>query len=122
MATFFVVPVILYEELNVFPAIKRSGAVFKKTWGETFVGHFGFGLLFFLLGLVGLLFILLGLLAGGFIGLMVGLVLAFIWWVFVSCLAVATKGVMVAALYRYARTGKIAPAFKKYEHLFSSRS
>ena len=44
--TFFVVPVIVVEGSGPIGAIKRSSALFKKTWGEQFVANFGFGLLF----------------------------------------------------------------------------
>jgi len=117
MATFFVVPVLIYEKLGVFKAIKRSGSVFKNTWGETFVGHFGFQMFFMLLGLVGVLFLLLGFYFGGWTFFMLMLVLAVAWWIFVACLSVATQGVFTAALYRYAVTGKVAQDYESVEDL-----
>ena len=52
MLAFFVLPVMAYENLNVFQAIKRSGLLFKKTWGERVGASFAFGfiyIIFFLL-------------------------------------------------------------------------
>jgi hypothetical protein len=49
IATFFIFPVIAFENLSVFASIKYSANVFKKTFGETSVAAFGFGLIEFLI-------------------------------------------------------------------------
>jgi hypothetical protein len=118
MATFFVVPVILYEELNVGPAIKRSGNVFRNTWGETWVSSFGFGIFFLLLGLLGFVPLIFAFIIGSYILIIVCLVTALVWWVLVAILATAVDGVLTAALYRYARTGEVGLGFAGHEHLF----
>lgn len=106
MATFFVIPVMIYEKLSVGKAIKRSAYVFKDTWGETFISQFGFGLIFFLLGILGIIPIALGFMAGG-IFMWVGLIVAFAYFIVLFCLSTAAQGVLVAALYRYATTGQL---------------
>lgn len=45
--SFFVLPIILLENLNAFSAIKRSGGLLKKTWGSALVSCAGLGLLIF---------------------------------------------------------------------------
>ena len=109
MATFFIVPVLIYEKLSVFKAIKRSAHVFKDTWGETFIGHFGLGIIIFLLALIGVIPIVLGHIVGGTTGLFIGLIIAIIYWIIIACVGSAAQGVLTAALYRYATTGKISP-------------
>ena len=109
MATFFVIPVIIYEKKSTFKSIKRSAYVFKDTWGETFIAHFGLGLIFFLLGLLGILFIILGAVLAGLIGLIIGLIIAIMYWVIIAAIGSAAQGVLTAALYRFATTGKINP-------------
>jgi len=42
--TFFVVPVLVAENLGPVGAVKRSGSLFKRTWGEQMVANFGFGM------------------------------------------------------------------------------
>ena len=42
--TYFVVPVIAFEDVTVREAIRRSGETFKNTWGETAGAHFGVGI------------------------------------------------------------------------------
>lgn len=43
--TYFVVPVIVFEDVGVTAAISRSGETFKDTWGETAGAGFGVGLI-----------------------------------------------------------------------------
>jgi hypothetical protein len=49
VVTFFVVPVLLFEPLSVGGSVRRSAQLFKKTWGEQFVGNGSIGLVLFLL-------------------------------------------------------------------------
>ena len=48
IATFFVVPVLAYEEVGPFEALKRSGKIMKEKWGESIGASFSFGILSFL--------------------------------------------------------------------------
>jgi len=59
MLTFFIVPILIFEKLSLIQSIKRSGELFKKTFGEIIVGYtwlFGF---FFASGLLGISLILI---------------------------------------------------------------
>ena len=46
--TFFVVPVLLYEDKGVFNSIKQSGRIMKEKWGESLGANFGFGFINFI--------------------------------------------------------------------------
>lgn len=107
LTTYFVVPVLIYERLGAWAAVKRSASLFKGTWGEMIVGNLGLGLIFVLAGLLGVPFIVLGALFGGVTGLMVGLIAAVIYWLILAVVKAAAEGVLVAALYRYATTGQV---------------
>ena len=48
IATFFVVPVIAYEDLGPIEAFKRSSQLMKQKWGESLGATFSFGLIQFL--------------------------------------------------------------------------
>ncbi|MBI5856675.1 MAG: hypothetical protein HZB42_03410 [Sphingobacteriales bacterium] len=48
IATFFVVPVIAYENLGPLQAFKRSSLLMKEKWGESLAATFSFGLIQFL--------------------------------------------------------------------------
>ena len=105
--TYFVVPVLVAEGLGPLTAIKRSGSLFKRTWGEQVVSNIGFGILSFVAMLVGALpAILVGsvsVTAGIAVGVVtVGLALA---WV------TALEGVFKAALYGYVADGSVPEGF-----------
>jgi hypothetical protein len=113
LASFLVVPILAFEKAGPVEALQRSAELFRKTWGEQVVGGFSFGLIFFLLTLPGLLFPVIGNSLAGQQGLIVGAVFLAIYIVLLSVVSSATHGIFVAALYRYATTGEIAPGFHK---------
>lgn len=109
--TYFVVPVLVFEDVNPFKAISRSKDILKKTWGEALISNMGVGLIFFLIGLgVSLLFIPLFVVgfSSGLVGGFVVLSLFVVIIVLLLAMNTAVNGVLMAALYRYATTGKIS--------------
>ncbi len=48
VATFFVVPIIAYENLGPIAAFKRSASMMKEKWGESIGASFSFGIIQFL--------------------------------------------------------------------------
>ena len=112
LATYFVVPVLIYEKLGPWAAVKRSAHLFKTTWGETLVGGFSMGAIFVLLGLAGLLAPILGFTLAGVVGLLVGVVVMIVYWATLGLVASAAGAILIAALYRYATTGKVAEDFQ----------
>ena len=103
-ATFFVVPVIIFENLSPFAAIKKSIELIKKSWGESIAGGFGISAVFFILYLLGIgLGVLLFLSKAGF-GLTLGLIIPYFILVFLA--QNTLDGIFVAALYKFATTGK----------------
>lgn len=47
VATFFVVPVIAYENVSPWQAVKRSGQIMNQKWGESLTANFSLGLIQF---------------------------------------------------------------------------
>ncbi|MBI5000402.1 MAG: hypothetical protein HZB92_02590 [Euryarchaeota archaeon] len=117
-ATFFVVPVIVFEGLGPWGAVKRSMGILRRSWGEALVGQLSMGFIIFLLALVGLVPLFIGIYAlvvttNLWIFAILVLV-AVIYWVFIGVLSSAAQGVLVAALYKYATTGETHPDFMPY--------
>ncbi len=108
LAIFFMVPVLVMEHEGVGGSMKRSWALFKKTWGETVVGNLGFGLLGVVLALpivaVSFALFALGL---HLVGIVTGVLGIACLGLFLSTL----QGVWVASLYRYATVGEVAEGF-----------
>jgi len=111
IATYLVVPVLIFEKLGPWASVKRSGSLIRLTWGEAAGAYFTLSAVFVLLGLAGLPLLVIGAVSGGLLGLLVGLIAAIVYWLILGFVAAATQGVLVTALYRYATTGEIAPGF-----------
>lgn len=107
VATFFVVPVLLYEPVGVFGGVKRSAGIFKERWGEQFTGNIGIGLILFLIALP--TFLVLG--AVTFVAWPVGIVLMVLAIGLFVGVGGAMSGVFNAALYQYATSGQTGFGF-----------
>jgi hypothetical protein len=122
IATYFVVPVLIYEKEGAWGSLKKSASLFKRTFGESVVGNLAMGLIFFGLALVGLVPLFIGIWAyltyASLLALIVCVAVAVIYWVVIACIQSAAQGVMTAALYRYATTGKIHEDFAPVQDLF----
>ena len=98
MMTFFVVPIIVSENIGPINAIKRSTSLFKQTWGDQVVANFGFGI-FQLFG------VLLGVVVGWFFGLfspLLGAILGGSLAVMSVAIIYTLEGIYKAALYEFA--------------------
>tara|TARA_B100000945_G_scaffold223026_1_gene180154 strand:- start:10579 stop:11427 length:849 start_codon:yes stop_codon:yes gene_type:complete len=98
MMTFFVVPIIVSENLGPISAIKRSSGLFKQTWGNQVAANFGFGI-----------FQILAILASGAIGWIFGLVspifgmiVGFLCASISVSIIYTLEGIYKAALYEFA--------------------
>lgn len=106
LVTFLVVPILVIEDIGAIDAIKRSGSLFKRTWGENVAAQFGFGILGFIAALPAIALIFLGAAAGG-VALGALIVVAVIWLIAVAVGLSALSGVFQAALYHYAISGDV---------------
>lgn len=101
LVTFLVIPVLVIERVPVGDAIKRSGTLFKRTWGENVAARVGFGLLGFAAVLPAILVAGLGIAAGGALAL-VAIAAAVIWVLATAMTLTALSGIFQTALYRHA--------------------
>ena len=99
LLTFFVVPIIAYENVGPFTAIKRSSSLLKNTWGERISASFAFGGIGFVLALLVALPVGLLLWFVHPIACVVGVVLCL---AVISTLMAAAETVFKAAVYQYA--------------------
>ena len=114
IATYFVLPVIAFEKLTPFKAMKRSAGVLKSSWGEALFSNLGIGLIFFLLALVGVIVMFLGIYLIVATSVLIGIILcvvAVLYWIFLAILSSAVSAVLMTALYRFATTGKTSMEF-----------
>jgi len=110
--TFFIIPVLIYEKKGTASSIRRSASLFKQTWGETIIGTIGFGVVFFVLALLGIIPIILGVYLGSTMSIVAGVILAFFYWAIIGVVASATNGIYVAAMYHYATKKQLPSDFE----------
>ena len=106
LVTFFVIPILIFEDRGIPGSIKESWNLFKKTWGETVVSGFSFVLIYIPAFI--LFFLAIGSIALGVqtvtiatFGLFLVVLLA------TAVLASTLHGILVALLYNFAKTGEI---------------
>ena len=117
--TFFIVPVLVFEDVSTTEMFKQSGATFKDTWGETLGAGFGItGIVLAVgFGFVVVALALSAVVATAFPG--VGLVLAVVFVViaitFSYLLSQTIWGIAKTALYVYAEEGVQPEQFDNFD-------
>jgi hypothetical protein len=107
VATYLMVPVLVFEHEGVFASIKRSSQLLRKTWGEQITGNISFGLPFVLLAIPGVLLMMLGLRTPPV------LPFAVLYFLLLCAFMSAVKGIFAVALYRYATQGEAPAGFSQ---------
>ncbi len=111
VATFLTIPIIVFEDLSPWPALKRSGSLLKSTWGENIIAQGGLGLIGLLAALPGIALIVIGVATGSAVVAVtlsaIGILILVVAMVVVS----AMSGIYRTALYRYAIDGRTPTAF-----------
>jgi len=95
IATFFVVPVIAYENLGPIGAFKRSLQLMKEKWGESLSAGFSFGLIQFLGIIMIAIFAFLGALIHPIVGIVIGVLGISLLFAIIS----ATQSIFISAVY-----------------------
>ena len=113
---YFVVPVLVVEELGPVDAFKRSVDILKDTWGESIVSNTGLGLMVFVVTML-MLIVAGGLTAsaamagGGWFVIVVGLALMAAIVLLSALVGSALNAIVLSALYIYATEGRLPRAF-----------
>ena len=95
IATFFVVPVIAYENLGPIGAFKRSLQLMKEKWGESLSAGFSFGLIQFLGIIMIAIFVFLGALIHPIVGIVIGVLGISLLFAIIS----AAQSIFISAVY-----------------------
>jgi hypothetical protein len=119
IATFFVVPIIAYENLNPVQAVKRSTQLMKEKWGESLGSTFSFGLLRLLAFVVICLpLFFLGLLINPIAGIILMVLALFL----VMAVSSAAQTIFVSAVYHNMNGDPVKNFDEQFaENLFRSK-
>lgn len=102
--TFFVIPILVSENVGPIGAIKRSSGLVRKTWGRQITASFGFMLVYILAIIIGIIPAYIVGLISGTAGLAVGGITVGL----AICTVQALEGIFKAALYEFAMGEKPA--------------
>lgn len=98
IASFFVIPVLVNEDIGPVDALKRSMSIVKEKWGESIGASFSFGVFYFLGALlialpIGYLFYKIN----PIVGISIGLLIMFL----ISIIITAAQTVFLTAVYQH---------------------
>jgi hypothetical protein len=110
VVTFLVLPIIVIEGIGVGDAVKKSGNLFKRTWGENLAAQVGFGLMGFIAMIPAIALIAVTAQAGGG-ALAAAIIIAVAWIILVAITLAALSGIFQTALYHFATDGHIPEYF-----------
>lgn len=112
VVTFFVMPILIYQDVGPIQALKNSWGTVKRAGGEGFVGMFAVNGLFFVgfLLTAGVAFLIAYL--GGFTAgaIMIAVALFVVVAAALSIVQSALQGILVAAAYKYVQDGRMPDA------------
>jgi hypothetical protein len=115
VATFLVVPILAVEGIGPIDAVKRSVELLKRTWGEQLAGNFGmgafFGLIFFLVILLGIGLIILAVSLKSVAVIIIASLVFLFALIVITLISSALNGIYTAALYQYAISGQFGDYF-----------
>ncbi len=109
VVTFLVLPILVIEGIGPIAAVKRSGELFKRTWGENLMTNAGIGIVALLATLAGAIPLVLLITVGGPIAV-IGVVALVLWVIAVSLVSATLTGILQVALYRFATDAQV-PGF-----------
>ncbi|MGK2877944.1 MAG: DUF6159 family protein [Solirubrobacterales bacterium] len=121
LVTFLIAPVLAFEGLGPFAAIKRSSSMFKQKWGQQITGNIAIGAVTGIAMLVAILIAVGGgfILASGSSAAVVAggglLVLGIVLFVVAAVVSGAVRGVFGVALYRYIADEQVVGPFSMEE-------
>jgi hypothetical protein len=121
--TYFVVPVIVFEDVSVREMFERSGQTFKETWGENVGASFGVGIITVLFTVAGLAVaaVVLFALGGTGAGILVAIVVAVLVVVAAYLGGTTLSAVAKTALYMYATEGDQPEQFRDVDFQNAAR-
>lgn len=122
IATYFIVPVMIFEKRSLKDSIRQSTGLIAKTWGESLAAGIGIGAFTMLLAVAGLILPIAGLFINAQAAL-IGLALAVIWWIALAIITSALAAIFRTGLYIYAAEGRTPPGFNPeyVQHAFAPK-
>lgn len=112
LSTFFVLPILVYENISIRDGLRRSAQLFKKTWGERATANFTVGVfLGIVLFLIGIIFVVgsgyASIIIHDFPILLLGVLIFLVSSVILGLCYAASSVILQSMLYCYAAEGVV---------------
>jgi len=115
VVSYFVVPIVVIDQVNVFSALRRSVDAMSKRWGTGAISRLGLYWFFFFLNIPTIIMFSIGHYPDG--PFPTSLTFALLLYFYLTVVVYQTaSSVLSVVLYRYASNGTVVPGFKE-EHL-----
>jgi Family of unknown function (DUF6159) len=113
IATYFVVPVMIFEKRGAKDSMTASTQLIRKTWGESLVAAAGVGIVIMLFGIAGLALPIIGIFISP-TATVIGLAIMVLYWIVLSIISSALTGIYRTGLYLYATKGNATPTLNGF--------
>ncbi|MFN2373167.1 MAG: DUF6159 family protein [Cyclonatronaceae bacterium] len=110
LVSFMVLPILIIENRGPVESLKASMSMLRGTWGEQILGHFSFGLIYFIMILP--MFLVFYLLMNlGEAAIIIAIVFGVIYTLAAAAVQWVLQSIYMGALYMYARDNEIPDNF-----------
>ena len=110
IATYFIVPVMIFENRSLRDSVKQSTSLIAKSWGDSLVAAGGIGAFAMLMAIPGLALPIIGMFISVTAAItLLGVMVAY--WIALSVVASALSSIFRTGLYLYAAEGRTPPGY-----------
>ncbi len=122
IATYFIVPVMIFEKRSLRDSVRQSTALIAKTWGESLVAVAGIGAFTMLLVIPGLALPFIGLFISA-TAAVVMLAVMVLYWIALAVVSSALSAIFRTGLYVYAVQGRTPVGYSPefVQHAFAPK-
>ncbi|TVQ09231.1 MAG: hypothetical protein EA364_14385 [Balneolaceae bacterium] len=110
LVSFMVLPILIIENKGPVESLKASISMLRSTWGEQVLGHFSFGLIYFIM-ILPMFVVFLLLMNMGETAIMFAIVFAVIYTLAAAAVQWVLQSIYMGTLYMYARDHEIPAGF-----------
>ena len=113
ITTFFMLPIIVLENLGIRDSGKKSVSIIRKTWGEALITNVGVSLYLIVFFLLGFIPVLLAIFSGIKIFVIASIVFMVVYSIAITLLGSTLGTIIKVILYRYANDESLPDSFPK---------
>ena len=122
IATYFIIPVMIFEKRSLRDSVRQSTHLIAKSWGESLVAAGGIGAFSMLMAIPGLALPIIGMFISASAAIvLLGVMVAY--WIGLAVVSSALSAIFRTGLYLYAKDGTMPPGYdpEYVKHAFAPK-